>query len=151
MRQPFQVLVIPFIKKAADYQYGVLLRNDEDVWQFVAGGGEDVESHAEAAIRESMEELNVGATFNMYQLDSLAHIPGSHFSFDKPYVIPEYCFAIDLTNLSSEVELSLEHKALQWLSYEEASGILEWDSNKTALYELNERLKNNDMKAIKKG
>ncbi|MDT0015120.1 NUDIX hydrolase [Listeria cossartiae] len=151
MRQPFQVLVMPFIKKAADYQYGVLLRNDEDVWQFVAGGGEAAESHAEAAIRESMEELNVGDTFNMYQLDSLAHIPSFHFAFDKPYVIPEYCFAIDLTSLSSEVELSLEHKALQWLSYEEASGILEWDSNKTALYELNERLKNNDMKAIKKG
>ncbi|MDT0000965.1 hypothetical protein QJV15_08815 [Listeria cossartiae subsp. cayugensis] len=48
MRQPFQVLVIPFIKKAADYQYGVLLRNDEDVWQ--VGGNK-------AALYELKERL----------------------------------------------------------------------------------------------
>ncbi|MBF2503628.1 NUDIX hydrolase [Listeria marthii] len=150
MRQPFQVLVIPFIKKATNYQFGVLLRSDGEVWQFVAGGGEDAESSTEAAIRESIEELKVSDTFKMYQLDSRAHIPSFHFAFEKPYVIPEFCFAIDLTSLSSEVELSLEHKELKWLSYEAASNILEWDSNKTALYELNERLKNNDMMVIKK-
>ena len=31
---------------------------------------------------------------------------------------------------------------MQWCSYEEAMSKLEYDSNKTALWELNERLKN---------
>lgn len=54
MRQPFQVLVIPFIKTEANYQFGVLHRTDADVWQFVAGGGEDEEAISETAKRESI-------------------------------------------------------------------------------------------------
>ncbi|UHP10078.1 NUDIX pyrophosphatase [Listeria marthii] len=148
MRQPFQVLVIPFIKSENNFKFGVLLRKNEQVWQFVAGGGEDTESISEAARRETVEELSVNNIFKMYQLDSLAHIPSFHFSFSKPYVVPEYCFAIDLTDFSGEVKLSIEHGEFQWLSYEAASKVLEWDSNKTALYELNERLKHNDLQAI---
>ncbi|EGE9396516.1 NUDIX pyrophosphatase [Listeria monocytogenes] len=148
MRQPFQVLVIPFIKTEANYQFGVLHRTDADVWQFVAGGGEDEEAISETAKRESIEELNLDVDVKMYSLASHASIPNFHFSFNKPYVVPEYCFAIDLTSCSYQVTLSLEHSELRWVSYESAVQLLEWDSNKTALYELNERLKNNDMKAI---
>ncbi|EAE8346093.1 NUDIX pyrophosphatase [Listeria monocytogenes] len=148
MRQPFQILVIPFIKEEADYQFGVLLRADAKVWQFVAGGGEEGESVLETARRESQEELNLSTKFKMYKLDSCASIPSFHFSFNKPYVVSEYCFAIDLSCFSDLIKLSLEHSELRWLSYESVVQLLEWDSNKTALYELNERLKNNDMKAI---
>ncbi|EAG2314048.1 NUDIX pyrophosphatase [Listeria monocytogenes] len=148
MRQPFQVLVIPFMKMKANYQFGVLHRTDADVWQFVAGGGEDEESISEAAKRECREELNLGNNVKMYSLDSHASIPNFHFSVNKPYVVPEYCFAIELTSCSHQVTLSLEHSELRWVSYESAVQLLEWDSNKTALYELNERLKNNAMKAI---
>ena len=36
--------------------------------------------------------------------------------------------------------LSSEHTEIKWLKYEDAVAILKFDSNKTALYELNERL-----------
>ena len=36
--------------------------------------------------------------------------------------------------------LSSEHTEIKWLKYENAVAILKFDSNKTALYELNERL-----------
>ncbi|EAD5841384.1 TPA_asm: NUDIX pyrophosphatase [Listeria innocua] len=148
MRQPFQILVIPFVKNETNYQFGALLRTDVAVWQFVAGGGEDGESIIETAKRECQEELNLKGPFEMYKLDSYSTIPGFHFSFSKPYVVPEYCFAIDLTSFSDYIELSIEHRELKWLSYERVIQLLEWDSNKTALYELNERLKNNDMQPI---
>ncbi|EKY4025496.1 NUDIX pyrophosphatase [Listeria innocua] len=148
MRQPFQILVIPFIKNETNYQFGALLRTDVAVWQFVAGGGEDGETIIETAKRESKEELNLKGAFEMFKLDSYSTIPSFHFSFSKPYVIPEYCFAIDLTSFSGYIELSIEHRELKWLSYESVIQLLEWDSNKTALYELNERLKNNDMQPI---
>ena len=37
--------------------------------------------------------------------------------------------------------LSSEHKEYRWVKYDEAMRLLKYDSNKTALWELNERLK----------
>lgn len=37
--------------------------------------------------------------------------------------------------------LSSEHKEYRWVEYDEAMRLLKYDSNKTALWELNERLK----------
>jgi dATP pyrophosphohydrolase len=39
---------------------------------------------------------------------------------------------------------SREHTSYRWLSYDEAARLLRWDSNKTALWELNERLRRGD-------
>jgi dATP pyrophosphohydrolase len=55
------------------------------------------------------------------------------------YVIPEHCFAVDVSN--RVIALSAEQTELRWVSYEEASGLLKWDSNRNALWELKERLK----------
>ena len=55
MRAPFQVLVIPFKKEDNDFLYGVFLRKDLKIWQFIAGGGEDYDkSIYEAARREAI-------------------------------------------------------------------------------------------------
>ena len=40
-----------------------------------------------------------------------------------------------------ELALSQEHDMIRWLSFEEATRLLTWDSNRVALWELNERLK----------
>lgn len=56
-------------------------------------------------------------------------------------MIPEYAFAFEC---EGEIMLSDEHIGLTWLSYEEARRRLTWDSNKTALYELNCRLLENE-------
>jgi dATP pyrophosphohydrolase len=42
------------------------------------------------------------------------------------------------------IAISREPTAYRWLSYEEAVKLLRWDSNKTALWELNERLRRGD-------
>ena len=54
------------------------------------------------------------------------------------YVIPEYCFAVDTGK--KNIILSTEHTEYRWVDYDSAQETLQWDSNKNALWELNERL-----------
>ena len=142
MRAPFQILVIPFRRTVAGLEFAVLKRSDADYWQFVAGGGEDDEMPITAAQRETQEEI--GATGDIIQLDSLSTMPKACFAaadswHTDVYVIPEHCFAICVDG--SEISLSHEHTDFRWLSFEEASLLLKWDSNRNALWELNERLR----------
>ena len=142
MRAPFQILAIPY-RKGPDLQFCVLHRADADQWQFVAGGGEDSETPAEAAAREVLEETGV-KTDTLTKLVSMAYVPADviserhrkHWPRDT-FVLPEYHFAFEC---ASDIELSDEHLACKWLSYRDAMACLTWDSNKTALYELNCRL-----------
>lgn len=142
MRAPFQILAIPY-RAEPELRFCVLHRADHDQYQFVAGGGEDGETEAEAAKREIFEETGVRAS-QILPLRSMAFLPvdviaEKHrklWSRDT-FVIPEYAFAFAC---DGEISLSDEHLDLEWLSYEQAMARLTWDSNKTALYELNCRL-----------
>ena len=58
---------------------------------------------------------------------------------DDIYAIPEYSFGFEC---KEEIVLSHEHIDCVWLNYKETSATLKWDSNKTALYELNRKLLN---------
>lgn len=118
-------------------------RADQNVWQWIAGGGEDDEEPEQAARREALEEAGISKDACLIRLDSIASIPaihfaGSHLWGDDIYVIPEYSFGIEVQ--TKEVCLSGEHRACEWLDYETARSRLEWDSNRTALWELNSRL-----------
>jgi len=142
MRAPFQILVIPFRHTAVGMEFAVLKRSDADCWQFVAGGGDDGETPIQAAVRETREEVGISAP--VISLDSRASVPRNCFAAaeswsDQVFVIPEHCFAVDAGN--STIILSEEHTDCRWLSYEQAFSLLKWDSNRTALWELNERLK----------
>lgn len=127
--------------------YCVLHRSDLDQWQFIAGGGEDGETPIEAAQRETMEEGGV-QPHQWVELKSLSYLPVTVISesarghWDRNlYVIPEYTFGFAC---QQEMKLSHEHTQCLWLSYGEAMARLQWDSNRTALYELNCRLKMHD-------
>ena len=142
MRAPFQILAIPFRLKP-NLQYCVLHRSDIDQYQFVAGGGEDNEKPIEAAAREIYEETSVKEVHIM-PLTSMAYIPANVISKkhralwpSSTIVIPEYAFGFEC---DSRITLSIEHTGLEWMTYNEAISRLTWDSNKTALYELNCRL-----------
>jgi 8-oxo-dGTP pyrophosphatase MutT (NUDIX family) len=142
MRAPFQILVIPFRRTPAGMEFAVLKRSDAEYWQFVAGGGEDDESPLQGARRESKEE--VGIVGELLQLDSLSTVPKDCFAAadswgDDVFVIPQHCFAIDAGR--TDVSLSHEHTESRWVPYEKARSLLKWDSNRNALWELNERLK----------
>ena len=147
MRAEFQVLVIPFLRNSeSKVLYGVFKRADRKIWQFISGGGEDSETPIEAARRESLEEASI-KTGKLYKLDSLTMIPVYCFQeyMDKPglYVVPEYTFAIEL--LSESIVLSDEHSEFKFHEYDEAVDLLQFDSNKTALWELKERIRRNDL------
>lgn len=142
MRAPFQILAIPYRLKPK-LQFCVLHRSDMDQYQFVAGGGEDEENPLEAAIREIYEETAI-VTDIVIQLMSMAYVPVNviaqrHRKFwsEDTFVIPEFAFAFEC---KKDIVLSNEHSGIEWLSYDEAMRRLTWDSNKTALYELNCRI-----------
>lgn len=144
MRAEFQILVIPFvIGENEKLELAVFKTNDGRYWQFIAGGGENDETVLEAAQREAYEEARIPRDSKYFKLDTMAMIPKSHFHDHKSktglYVIPEYCFGVLIE--SNALLLSGEHSQYSWLSYEEAMKCLRYDSNKTALWELRERIK----------
>jgi dihydroneopterin triphosphate diphosphatase len=143
-RAPFQVIVLLFIGEADSRRYAVFKRAERDMWQAVSGGGENQETPAQAAARETLEETGVDADSRFIALDSRASIPASFFSGTEHwprtlFVVPEYAFGLALTN--SAVRLSDEHDEVAWLPFPEAYERLTWDSNKVALWELEQRLR----------
>lgn len=146
MRAPLQVLVILYKKEKDEILYGIGLRSTRNIWQFVAGGAEDKETPIEAAIRELSEETGINIKEeDLIVLDSKTTIPvvnvtGTYTWGKDVFVIPEYAFAVDAT--SFQIKLSNEHTEFKWLEYDKAMDILTYDSNKSALWELNEKLKN---------
>ncbi len=143
-RAAFQVLVIPYrIMADGEPRYLLFERSDLDVWQWIAGGGENQETPQQTARREVLEEANIPEDARLIRLDSVASIPAMHFADHHlwgtdTFVIPEYSFGVEFEN--EEVCLSSEHNECAWLDYETARNRLEWDSNKTALWELHSRL-----------
>ncbi len=148
MRAPFQVLIVPFRRGPAGMEFAVLKRADLGWWQFVSGGGEDDESALDAAERETREELGISACGRLVALDSTASVPAAEFAAsegwgDDIYVILEYSFAIEVGE--EDVSISSEHTEIRWVGYDEARGLLRWDGNRTALWELAQRLARGDL------
>ena len=143
-RAQFQVLIIPYrIGNDGTAEYAVTKRSDVDAWQFLSGGGEDHETPIQAARREANEEGSIPGDLEFLQLDSVASIPVHNFSAHKEwsedlYVIPEYSFCVDLG--ARDLSLSHEHAENRWLPYNEAEQLLTWDSNRTALWEVHQRI-----------
>ena len=143
-RAPFQVLLIPYRNSAdGSLEYCLLKRTDMGIWQFVAGGGETGETYHETAKRELVEETGSYGEGELIKLDTIFSVPVSAISdrihwLPDIYVIPCYCFGINLYN--AVVQISTEHSAFCWLPYTQAAEQLHFDNNRTALWELNERL-----------
>lgn len=77
------------------------------------------------------------------ELDSRSAIPvidvcGSlAYGVERP-ILMEFAFAAEVT--FTVVRISEEHTEVAWLAYEEARSRLNWDSNRTALWETNFRI-----------
>lgn len=145
MRAEFQVLVLCYVI-LDEPRFLILKRSDMSIWQFVSGGGEDNETPLEATIRELYEETSIEIN-DAVKLDTVCSIPKSIFKEHRGksdiYVIPEYSFAVKLE--SEKILLSSEHIEYKFCTYEEGMKLLKYDSNRTALYELNERFNNDDL------
>ena len=143
MRQPFQILVIPFRRVHGGFEFAALRRSDSDYWQGIAGGGEGNESPELAAKREAAEEAGIPSTTQFFRLQTTSSVPVHHFEERSFWptdllVIPEFSFAVDCTEV--ELEISPEHIEAYWGPYRDVHDRLKWDSNRTALWELQERL-----------
>ena len=74
MRTPFQILAVPYRFIKNGLYFCVFRRADSDIWQFIAGGGEDNEKPIQAALREIKEETGVTAE-KLTELKSGAVVP----------------------------------------------------------------------------
>ena len=143
-RAPFQILVHPYrMTLHGIIEYSVIQRTDAGFWQGVAGGGEGDETPLQAAMREMFEETGLNLINGWIELDTTASIPVTAFQdaylWGKDvYVIPQYSFGVLAQDL--EITLSHEHKAYRWLPYQDACDCLKFDSGRTTLWELNQRL-----------
>jgi len=146
-RAKYQVLVIPYIKTNDGVLYCVFKRSDMDnCWQFVAGGGEEEDvTPLVSAKREAFEEAAIPFDARFTQLETTSSISTEHFPKARQswgescLVIPEYCFAAQLTDKT--IRLSGEHTQFAWVDYNTAIARLQYDSNKVALWELDNKIR----------
>ncbi len=119
-------------------------RSDDGWWQAIAGGGEDDETPLDAARRETCEEAGIPPTAELIQLDTVEPVPVAEFRNsqiwgENVYVIPQYCYGVNAQDF--QIVISGEHAEYRWLPYAEARDLIKFEGNKTALWELNQRLK----------
>lgn len=151
-RSPMQVIVIPYRKEDDQYLFAVFKRSPVSggFWQWIAGGAEDDETPSETAKREVGEEAGITVK-TLYSLDTIASLQkniydGHEAWSDDLFVVPEYSFALCLGD--EEIIISDAHAEYRWVSYDEATQLLLHDSNKTALWELRERLRLSTLQKI---
>lgn len=144
MRAPFQVLIFPYIQTdKKPTQFCLFKRKDLGIWQGIAGGGEDDETPIETAVRETREEINIiSPASDFSQLESLEYIPakaiGGLIWGKNVTEVPEYTFGLSVNK--KKMNIGREHIEYKWLPYEDAVALLEWESNISALTELNHQL-----------
>ena len=144
-RAPFQVLVYPYRQiYDGEFEYALFKRADAGWWQGVAGGGENKETPVQAAKRETKEEAGIHSHTGFVQLDTIIPVRVTEFSNnhiwgEEIYVIPMYCFGVMVKE--GAIMLSHEHTEYRWLSYQEADRLMKYDGNRTALWELDKRLR----------
>ncbi len=100
----------------------------------------------QSARRKKRQGIPRTSTF--YRLDTVSSVPVYHFAARTEwpkdlYVTTNYSFGVDCAN--TEIVLSHEHTEVAWLPFAEAHNILKWDNNRTALWELDQRILKGDL------
>lgn len=145
-RQAKQIHIYLYRKNLDDiYEFAIFQRSDNELWwQGISGGVEEGETIEEAARREAFEEAGISVKLPLYRLESISYLPTYIFDAEIQdewrkdiVVIPMYFFAIPF---DGNIKLSYEHSDIIWLTYNKAHDLVYFDDQKTALWELNERL-----------
>ncbi len=144
MRQPRNIHVYPYREtESGVYEYALFRRSDDPkCWQGISGGVEDGETDVQAALRESFEEAGLPATVPLYRLDTVSFLPCDLFAEHKAWgkdvvVCPMVFFAAPY---GGKIVLSEEHTETQWAEFQAAYDLVYWHDQKTALWELHQRL-----------
>lgn len=145
-RARYQVLVLPYYKYNDKINYCIFKRKDTNIWQFIAGGGEDEDvSILSSAKREAFEEAGIGENKKYSKLETQCSIstdcfPKARLIWDEScLVIPEYAFAVEVSD--TNLEISNEHTEYEWVDYGTAVRRVKYDSNRVALWELDNKIK----------
>ncbi len=150
-RQAKQVHIYLYKELAkGKFEYAIFQRSDNALWwQGISGGLEAGESIEEAARREIFEEAGIHVTGPLSRLDTICSLPAYIFQArdrehwpENLYVVPLYFFAVAY---EGPIRLSEEHSDVKWLPYEEAEKLVYFHDQKTALWELDQRLKMGDI------
>lgn len=98
-----------------------------------------------SAKREAHEEASISYNEKYTVLETKCSISTENFRKarlvwgEACLVIPEYCFAVEITN--TDIQISNEHTEFEWTDYETAARRLKYDSNKVALWELDNKIR----------
>lgn len=145
-RQPKQVHIYLYRKNLNGcYEFAIFQRADNELWwQGICGGVEDGETIESGARREISEEAGISDKLPLYRLDTESYLPAIIFHTQTQaiwgkdiVVIPMYFFAMPFDGI---IKISHEHKEFRWLPYEEAEKLVYFHDQKTALWEVKERL-----------
>lgn len=145
MRMPKQVLIITYRVRNQEIEYLVFKRKDLKCWQWISGGMEDFDKDLlDTAKRELYEEIGIKDNVTIENLEITTKIPvvnvvGDFMWGKDVFYSKEYGFSVDISN--QKIHLSNEHEECRWVDYSTANELLKYDSNKSALWELNEKLK----------
>lgn len=127
-----------FADTPAERRYLLLRRiaSQGGFWQSVTGSLEDGETHADAAVREVLEETAISSTVDqLIDLEVLNTFEIAPLWRDRyaPGVThnEERCFALKAGECEVKLDL-LEHQAYAWEPYERAVKLLYWESTRRA-------------------
>ena len=148
-RMPYHIHVFPYRKRGDAYEYAIFQRSDlPQIWQGISGGGESGETIEQSALRECREEGGITAPGPLYRLDSMSCMRSTVFPEWTPVwgkdivVLPMYFFGMPY---DGNITLSDEHLRFGWMDYGKANLMVRMPDQNTALWELNERLKRNNL------
>ncbi|NLT57553.1 MAG: NUDIX domain-containing protein [Clostridiales bacterium] len=144
-RQPRQVHLYVYRQTPGGHAFAIFQRADNALWwQGICGGVEEGETLEQAARREAFEEAGIEGPWPLYRLDTESHLPAGLFDPDvqarwgkEVVVIPMTFFAMPF---DGTIKLSPEHSDVRWLPYADAEKLVYFHDQKTALWELRERL-----------
>jgi 8-oxo-dGTP pyrophosphatase MutT (NUDIX family) len=106
-----EVLIV--VKRGEEYLVVHRSPENEAYWHLIAGGVEDGETFANAAVRELQEETGLTAVVEPL---------GASFAYESVHV---ECFMVEAPE-AWEPALDWEHDGYKWLPREEAADLLYW-------------------------